>query len=131
MRLSTELAQSISNSFSTKADLESEGKLPFFLKLVLKGSVDESSLPLVFRKFSQNINDAALSAALSKMASAILADGRIDECEAAQLSELLKGMEGQSEFRKALDDARADGVITLDESAVLDRFLRKAIGRKA
>ena len=65
------------------------------------------------------------------MASAILADGCIDECEAAQLSELLKGMEGQSEFRKALDDARADGVITLDESAVLERFLRKAIGRKA
>ena len=103
----------------------------FFLKLVLKGSVDESSLPLVFRRFSQNINDAALSAALSKMASAILADGRIGEREAAQLSELLKGMEGQSEFRKALDDARADGVITLDESAVLERFLRKAIGRKA
>ena len=103
----------------------------FFLKLVLKGSVDESSLPLVFRRFSQNINDAALSAALSKMASAILADGCIDEREAAQLSELLKDMEGQSEFRKALDDARADGVITLDESAVLDRFLRKAIGRKA
>ena len=102
----------------------------FFLKLVLKGSVDESSLPLVFRRFSQNINDAALSAALSKMASAILADGCIDEREAAQLSELLKGMEGQSEFRKALDDARADGVITLDESAVLERFLRKAIGRK-
>ena len=103
----------------------------FFLKLVLKGSVDESSLPLVFRKFSQNINDAALSKALSKMASSILADGRIDEREAAQLSDLLKGMEGQSEFRKALDDARSDGVITLEESAVLERFLRRAIGRKA
>jgi hypothetical protein len=103
----------------------------FFLKLVLKGSVDESSLPLVFRKFSQNINDAALSKALSKMASSILADGRIDEREAAQLSDLLKGMEGQSEFRKALDDARADGVITLEESAVLERFLRGATGRKA
>ena len=103
----------------------------FFLKLVLKGSVDENSLPLVFRKFSQNINDAALSKALSKMATSILADGRIDEREAAQLSELLKGMEGQSEFRKALDDARADGVITLDESAVLERFFRSAIGRKA
>ena len=103
----------------------------FFLKLVLKGSVDESSLPLVFRKFSQNVNDAALSKALARMASSILADGRIDEHEAAQLSELLKGMEGQSEFRKALDDARADGVITLEESAVLERFLRSAIGRKA
>ena len=103
----------------------------FFLKLVLKGSVDERSLPLVFRKFSQNINDAALSAALSRMASDILADGRIDEREAAQLSDLLKGMEGQSEFRKALDDARADGVITLEESALLERFLRSAIGRKA
>ena len=103
----------------------------FFLKLVLKGSVDESALPLVFRKFSQTINDAALSRALSQMASSILADGRIDEHEAAQLSDLLKGMEGQNEFRKALDNARADGVITLDESAVLERFLRSAIGRKA
>ena len=35
------------------------------------------------------------------------------------------------EFRKALDDARADGVITLEESALLERFLRSAIGRKA
>ena len=86
---------------------------------------------LVFRKFSQTINDAALSRALSQMASSILADGRIDEHEAAQLSDLLKGMEGQNEFRKALDNARADGVITLDESAVLERFLRSAIGRKA
>ena len=103
--------------------------LLFFLKLVLKGSVDARSLPLVFRKFSQNVNDAALSAALTKMASSILADGRIDEREAAQLADLLKGMEGQNEFRQALEAARADGVITLEESAVLERFLRSATGR--
>ena len=103
--------------------------LLFFLKLVLKGSVDARSLPLVFRKFSQNVNDAALSAALTKMASSILADGRIDEREAAQLADLLKGLEGQNEFRQALEAARADGVITLEESAVLERFLRSATGR--
>ncbi|MBO6066770.1 MAG: Na+/H+ antiporter NhaC family protein [Kiritimatiellae bacterium] len=103
----------------------------FFLRLVLKGSVDERSLPLVFRKFSQSVNDAALSKALSKMATDILADGRIDEREAAQLADMLKGMDGQSEFNQVLAEARSDGVITLEESAVLERFLRSAIGRKA
>ena len=100
-----------------------------FLKLFLKGSFDEGSLPLVFRKFAQNVNDAALAKALSGMASAILADGRIDDRDAARLANLLKGMEGRNEFREALDAARANGVVTLEESAVLERFLRRIIKR--
>lgn len=103
----------------------------FFMRLLMKGPADARALPLVFRKFSQTVNDTVLSKALSQMASSILADGRIDEREAAKLADLLKGMEGQNEFRVALDDARADGVITLEESAVLERFLRSAIKRNA
>jgi uncharacterized membrane protein YebE (DUF533 family) len=65
------------------------------------------------------------------MADAILADGKIDEKEASQLSDLLAKIEDQEEFRKALDDARADGVITLEESANLESFIRRLTGRKA
>ena len=45
--------------------------------------------------------------------------------EAGQLLQLLKGIEGQDEFRKALADARADGVITMEESANLEGFIRR------
>jgi uncharacterized membrane protein YebE (DUF533 family) len=103
----------------------------FFLKLVVKGAVAEGSMPAVFRKFAQSVNNRALAAQLSHMADAILADGKIDEKEAAQLSDLLAKIEGQEEFRKALDDARADGVITLEESANLEGFIRRLTGRRA
>jgi uncharacterized membrane protein YebE (DUF533 family) len=88
-------------------------------------------MPAVFRKFAQSVNNRAFGAQLAHMADAILADGKIDEKEAAQLSDLLAKIEGQEEFRKALDDARADGVITLEESANLEGFIRKLTGRKA
>ena len=103
----------------------------FFLKLVVKGAVAEGSMPAVFRKFAQSVNNRELAAQLSHMADAILADGKIDEKEAAQLSDLLAKIEDQEEFKKALDDARADGVITLEESANLEGFIRKLTGRKA
>ena len=103
----------------------------FFLKLVVKGAVAEGSMPAVFRKFAQSVNNRAFGAQLAHMADAILADGKIDEKEAAQLSDLLAKIEGQEEFRKALDDARADGVITLEESANLEGFIRALTGRKA
>ena len=88
-------------------------------------AVDAETVPAIFRKFSQSVSNAALSATLNKMAAGILADGRVDEEEAAQLEQLLKGIEGQDEFRKALADARADGVITMEESASLERFILK------
>ena len=103
----------------------------FFLKLVVKGAVAEGAMPAVFRKFAQSVNNRAFGAQLAHMADAILADGKIDEKEAAQLSDLLAKIEGQEEFRKALDDARADGVITLEESANLEGFIRRLTGRKA
>ena len=102
----------------------------FFLKLIVKGGVQEGSLPAVLRMFAQNINNRAFAAELSHMADAILADGRIDEKEAAQLSDLLARIEGQEAFKEALDSARADGVISLEESATLEGFIRSLTGRK-
>ena len=99
----------------------------FFLRLVLRGAIPETAIPVIFRKLAQYIGSGALSVAVNRMAKAILADGRIDMEEAAQLQRFLEGVEGQAEFRKALADARADGVITMEESSVLENFLRKMI----
>ena len=103
----------------------------FFVKLIVKGAVTEGSRSAVLRKLAQSVNNREFAAELTHMADAILADGRIDEKEAAQLSDLLAKIEGQEEFRKALDDARADGVITLGESANLEGFFRRLTGSKA
>ena len=103
----------------------------FFLKLVIRGGVAEGAVPSVIRKFAQSVNNRVFAAQLAHMADAILADGRIDEKEAAQLSELLARIEDQEEFRKALDAAREDGVLTLEESANIEGFIRRLIGRKA
>ena len=99
----------------------------FFLRLVLRGAIPEEALPAVFRKLAQYIGSGALAVAVNRMAKSILADGRIDLEEAAQLQRFLEGVEGQEEFRKALADARADGVITMEESAGLENFLRRLI----
>ncbi len=103
----------------------------FFLKLILKGPVSEGARSAVLRKLAQSINNRAFAAELTHMADAILADGRIDAKEAEQLSHLLGNIEGQEEFKRALDDARADGVITLEESANIETFIRRLTGRKA
>ena len=99
----------------------------FFLRLGLRGAISEEELPEVFRKFAQHVGSGALATAINRMARAILADGKIDMDEAAQLQQFLNGLEGQDEFRKALADARADGIITMEESANLENFLRKLI----
>ena len=99
----------------------------FFLRLGLRGAIPEEELPAIFRKFAQHVGSGALATAVNRMARAILADGKIDMDEAAQLQQFLKGLEGQNEFRKALADARADGIITMEESANLENFLRKLI----
>ena len=96
----------------------------FFLRLVLKGAVAETSTAAIFRKFAQSVNDAALAGALNRMAKGMLADGTVDPAETAQLTALLAGMEGQEAFRQALASARADGVLTLEESAGLERLVR-------
>ena len=99
----------------------------FFLRLSLRGAISEEELPEVFRKFAQHVGSGALATAINRMARAILADGKIDMDEAAQLQQFLKGIEGQDEFRKALAAARADGIITMEESANLEHFLHKLI----
>ena len=40
---------------------------------------------------------------------------------------LLDGMEGQEAFRQALASARAAGVLTLEESAGLESFVRRIV----
>ena len=99
----------------------------FFLRLILRGAITEDMIPVLFRKFARSVGNSALSAALNRMAQQILADGRIDMDEAGRLQQLLKGSEGQEEFQKALVAARADGVITMEESTILENFLRRLI----
>ena len=96
----------------------------FFLRLVLRGAVSNGNLPAVVHKMAQSVNDRALAAALERMGQSILADGRVDEAEAAQLTQLLDGIGGADRLRKVLADARADGVITLEESNVLVGMLK-------
>ena len=103
----------------------------FFLRLVLRGAVSEESIPVVFRKFAQSVNDAALSSAMGRMGKSMLADGQIDRAESAQLLDFLKGIEGQEKFRQALMQARTDGVITMEESASLEGYIKRlAQGRE-
>ena len=96
-----------------------------FMRVLLGDKIAEDALPEVFRRFAQSVGSDALSAALTRMGNAILADGRIDYEETTQLVQLLKGLEGQEEFSKALAAARADGVITMEESAGLERFVHR------
>ena len=99
----------------------------FFMKTLMGGAVSAEALPAIFRKFAQNVDDAALASAMSRMAKAILADGKIDMRESAELLDFLKGVEGQKAFRDALVDARKDGVITMAESANLEGFVKRIL----
>ena len=99
----------------------------FFMRLFLRGAISDDMVPLIFRKFSQSVGNTALATVLNPMAKEILSDGKFDMEEAARLQQLLKSIEGQEEFQKALAAARADGVITMEESALLENFLRKLI----
>ena len=103
----------------------------YLLRLVLGKSASSGDISAVSRKFARSISDRALSAALSKMSDSILADGRIDEAEAEKLSQLLEGVEGHDAFKQALAAARADGVITPEESTSIEAFIRDLTGRKA
>ena len=101
------------------------------MRMVLGGAISAKQMPILFSKFSSSVGNAALSAALNRMGRAILADGKIDYQETEQLLRLLDGIEGQEEFRKALVAAHADGVISLEESANLERFISKLSQRNA
>ena len=101
------------------------------MRLFLGKSAQSGDIPALSRKFARSISDRALSAALSRMSDSILADGRIDEAEAEQLAQLLEGVEGHDSFKQALAAALADGVITPEESASLETFIRTITGRRA
>ena len=103
----------------------------FLMRLFLGKSAPSGDIPALSRKFARSISDRALSAALSRMSDSILADGRIDEAKAEQLAHLLEGVEGHDSFKQALAAALADGVITSEESASLETFIRTITGRKA
>ena len=103
----------------------------FFMKLMLRGATAIVPMQDVFRRISRHISDQAFAAALDHMAKGILADGRVDYAETEQLMQLLNSIEGQEKFKAALTAARADGVITMDESMNLEGFLRGLTGRKA
>ena len=103
----------------------------WFLRLMVGGVVaTPEAIRLLFHKFSQNVNDVALTEAMNRLGASILADGRIDFKETRQLLDFLNGIEGQKAFRSALIDARKDGIITLKESAMIEGFIRKIMSGK-
>ena len=102
----------------------------FFMRVLMGGTIAEDALPEVFHRFAQSVGSQALSTALTRMGNAILADGEIDYAETEHLVQILKSMEGQEEFSSALAAARADGVITLEESTGLERFVRRLSSSK-
>ena len=99
----------------------------FALKAVLGRN---SAMPKALDALTHFVGDKAFAAALDKMGRSIMADGKIDYRETNELMAFLRGVDGQEEFKKALADAMADGVITDEESARLMRFLGE-LSRKA
>ncbi len=97
----------------------------FSMKAMLGSRAPRQALPGILSKLSRYAGDRAFSVAIGNLGKRILADGKIDMDEAGELQSFLKGVEGQSEFRKALSDAIADGVITAEESKELEKFLKQ------
>ena len=86
-------------------------------------AITAAEMPRIFRAFAQSVSNRAFANALRRMAGAIMADGTVDVREAKELLDFVKAVDGQDEFRKALEDALADGKITAEESAELERFV--------
>ena len=99
----------------------------FTLKAVLGRN---SEMPKALGALTHFVGDKAFAAALDKMGRSIMADGKIDYRETNELMAFLRGVDGQDEFKKALADAMADGVITDEESKRLMKFLGE-LSRKA
>ncbi len=105
------------------------GVLFILFKMFGNKGVSES-MPKMLGALSRFASDKAFSVALDKMAHSIMADGKIDYRETNELMAFLKGVDGCDEFRKALEDAMADGVITQEESDGLKKFFGE-LSRKA
>jgi hypothetical protein len=99
----------------------------FALKAVLGRN---SAMPKALDALTHFVGDKAFAAALDKMGRSIMADGKIDYRETNELMAFLRGVDGQDEFKKALADAMADGVITDEESERIKKFLGE-LTRKA
>ena len=95
----------------------------FALKAILGRANAAGAMPAFLENLAKNVRDKAFAATIRRMREKILADGQIDFSEAKQLEEFLQGVEGHEEFRKALDSAMEDGVITAEESRELAKFL--------
>jgi len=95
----------------------------FALKALLGGRAPYHVLPAVFDRLGKGIEDTAVAAAVASMARRITADGRIDLAETRQLLDQLDRAGAGAAFRKALEDAAADGQITAAESASLMKML--------
>lgn len=67
------------------------------------------------------VNRAALRKVMREMGREILADGRVDFDEMTELLDFLRGLGGPEidRFRAKIEEARADGVITAEESRVI------------
>ena len=91
---------------------------------------NDASVPKAFDALTHFVGDKAFNAAIEKMGRSIMADGKIDYRETNELMASLRGVDGQEEFKKALSDAMADGVITDEESENLKKFLGE-LTRKA
>ena len=94
-------------------------------RAVLGCKAPNTPMPRVLEALSRRAQSRAFSVILNRMRKTILADGKIDVGEAQEIMDFLRGVEGQNEFRKAVADAIADGVITEKESAELEKFLSK------
>ena len=87
-------------------------------------------MPKALQSLSRRASDRAFAAALDKLAHGIMSDGKIDYRETNELMSFLRGVDGHEEFRKALQDAMADGIISDEESENLKKFFGE-LSRKA
>ncbi|MBO6167326.1 MAG: Na+/H+ antiporter NhaC family protein [Kiritimatiellae bacterium] len=95
----------------------------FLLKAFFGAKTAPESMPRALAALSRFVCDKAFAAALDKMGRSIMADGKIDYRETNELLAFLRDVDGQTNFRNALVAARADGVITDEESAELQKFI--------
>ena len=102
----------------------------FFMCAMLRGRDVSDVMPKALQSLSRRASDRAFAAALDKLARGIMSDGKIDYRETNELMSFLRGVDGHEEFRKALQDAMADGIISDEESENLKKFFGE-LSRKA
>ena len=98
----------------------------FTLRAMMKGKVE---LGGAMETLLAGAAEKALVKVMRKLGKDILRDGRVDYGETGALLDFLNSVNGASarKFREALTAARADGVITPEESSELEAILRKFI----